>query len=495
MDDTYAHDMKGFLTLLVATFAALSVLAIGALSFFVSGATKETVDVGQQVKEEDDEHEMGIGSSIGSSSRSSAEYGNNTNFGVTITGAPATVKAAAPTSTTTTTTTVPTAAPTSTTTTTVPTAEVKVERHKRRVAPSWALPSEFRLSRGLFDPPLQSVGDPRQTSIPGMAILPRYQCAGEAYDSFMKQATAFVTNKTAPAPPGTKTNESLSLLTPHWGRRPAMAPPASPQNNTNTSTATTTKILFLGNSHTRQVAGALEWQYAEHIQSIRTLPMSSIGEGAHVETFQFDNDDDDDNNSKTGSSGGSTTTRTVSTTFMFNHPCIYSARWNQNIELIVQHPLDDFDAIVLGIFNPYSPSFDNTKQWTNVVNYTTTYPDQQINAKQPLLNIRAVAQAYTGPIVFVSPFSALHQPDFRTTVQWIRSQARTNLRAVNARRYITSIGGGECSSNAYKVAAPNPVISGSHRCMGNHGGLPDFVAWDVTEALYDVLLSMPSSKS
>lgn len=192
-------------------------------------------------------------------------------------------------------------------------------------------------------------------------------------------------------------------------------------------------------------------------------------------------------------------------TIIINHPIVYSPRWKQNLEenfLPLGTKLDDLDLIILGMFNIFSPRYSTSSLWTDIANYGRIFPAQQIN---PSLyhapELKHFARAYKGPIIWVSMLAAYnerHHVKFMQQIHDIRQQQnRTNLRSVHARQHVEAVGA-ECSirssqKDELKVGACVTNTShfdyaNGHRCMGDKGGEPDLVAWDVIEAIYDVLL-------
>jgi hypothetical protein len=77
-----------------------------------------------------------------------------------------------------------------------------------------------------------------------------------------------------------------------------------------------------------------------------------------------------------------------------------------------------------------------------------------------------------------------------------KQQKRTNLRSIHARQHVEAIGA-ECSKNSSLrgdrivgtcvTNTSHSEYANGHRCVGDKGGQADLVAWDVIEAIYDVL--------
>lgn len=307
--------------------------------------------------------------------------------------------------------------------------------------------SEFRLAR--LDHPKPELG---KGLVPydehGHFYSPRYQCAGKEYDAYMARAARMVEQRVQMTPKA------------KWGRRPLIAPPSA-QN-----------ILIMGNSHTRQVAVSLEWQYQDLLTSTSFETISMYYYRLSV---------------------GPTTLHVV-----YNHPCAHSARWKENLEEhVLQKPLTEFDAIVMGTLNPYSDRFNTTGLWVDATNYAQENPQQEIDlhAHPKGFKFPDLMSAYKGPLVFLSSFRRdqnwLYKRYWQQAQNATRtrtSEQRTNVRVVHSRAAIDAIGWGDCAHDSKPhVATCNATLKNKHMCMGDKGGIPDFVAWDLIEALYDVL--------
>ena len=115
------------------------------------------------------------------------------------------------------------------------------------------------------------------------------------------------------------------------------------------------------------------------------------------------------------------------------------------------------------------------------------HPNQQVNmtAYPKAFSFADLVNATAKPILSLSTFSLIQQPEHDETVRTIQQIGRSNLRAINARRYIDRLG--ECSSDWQTIIGNCTNQTNSHRCMGQKGGIPDLVAWDLVEAFHTVL--------
>jgi hypothetical protein len=330
------------------------------------------------------------------------------------------------------------------------------------------LPSEFRSCR-LMDPHPPVYGEKalnlKEATGRGFDKMHknifRYQCAGPIYDQYLQQHQfPFVLQK--------------HQLDPHWGTRPTIVPFSEKKLNRH--------ILVIGNSHTRQMIGSMLCQYHYHITSAQVLtPMPFQG---HAVRYQL--------------VGG------LTLTVIINHPLVYSPRWEKNLEeyyLPEGTKLDDLDMIIMGMFNHYRAAFSTSSLWTDIINYGKHFPEQQVN---PSLyhapQLKQFARAYKGPILWVSMLAAYNEKHHERMMKQMhdiqKQQKRTNLRSVHARQHVEAIGA-ECSKSSslqddgiVGTCATNTShfeYANGHRCVGDKGGQPDLVAWDVIEAIYDVL--------
>ncbi|CAB9518264.1 expressed unknown protein [Seminavis robusta] len=296
-----------------------------------------------------------------------------------------------------------------------------------------------------------------------------YQCSGKPYHQFAGLLEDLIL---------TESSSSLSL----WGKRDTLVP----LSNNNSTTNNGRTILFMGNSHTRQTVQALLCQYQDQIVSYQTLSEP----GAFVVEMQHN----------------------LTIYAACNSPFVASKSWYKTLEQrIVKRPLaTGVDAIVLGHFN--------TAQESVKTNYGQMMMQQHYNnntganfPKAPTMD--TVAAMYTGPVIWVGMYAQRNLPFHQQAVDYtLRNHhlSRSNLRAVYARRYIDKLIAAqlhehEQANNKKKLAVEECSIDGrtavgtcdtdptgtrfrdGHRCTGSRGGHPDLIAWDVVEALHNVL--------
>jgi hypothetical protein len=304
-----------------------------------------------------------------------------------------------------------------------------------------------------------------------------YQCSGQPYNDYMDSVWAQVIHAKHHADP-----------TSPWGKRPFPIPPGK-------------TILVMGNSHTPQVLTSLLCQHRDQIINAAELAPVPGKKNVAMTFFLRHN---------------------VIIHVLVNHPFVYSKRWHRTLALeFLKMPLFKLDAIVLGSFNALKESYKTSFQEVTL-RYQKEMPHHRVNFLQqeaPLM--QDVAQVYGGPLIWISMFAKYSQPyhekamtmisnlQFQNGTRRDRSvvvvdtrpihqhhlDKRNNLRAIYGRRYIDShLHGMECSSDSYDIVSTcltnrtsNKRYSDGHKCVGQHGGFPDLIAWDLIEALYDVL--------
>ena len=311
------------------------------------------------------------------------------------------------------------------------------------------LPQDLRICR-IDPPPILNTTPVVQKESLGIPLW--YQCTGEPYDDFMNKVFQLILERYQ------KDQKE------QWGRRPAILP-LSVHNKS---------ILIMGNSHTRQMAASLLCQYRDLIQDQKELVVMTDPRHVAV-SFQF--------------------IHNVTITVIANHPFVYSQQWVHNLERdILNHPLSDLDAIVLGKFNGYQQS-QNSTFLASTLEYQEQFPHQKIDfAHIPPPRIQEVASAYNGPLVWVGMFALYNEQRHQEALRMIRNlrkDGRTNLHSVDGRKYIKRLGD-ECSSNIGNMVSTCQTdrkawsYSNGHRCVGDKGGEPDLIAWDVVETLHEI---------
>jgi len=223
-----------------------------------------------------------------------------------------------------------------------------------------------------------------------------------------------------------------------------------------------------------------------------------------------------------------------------NHPALYSPRWQQNLQEIIDIPSLDpphVTAVVLGTFNLYRSKFSNAATWRLMKAYALQFPHHQVQLiDKPLvgqenynrgLSLSNLLAHYAGPVVWHSMLARsnekIHQPNLKLIQKLqdpkLGGERRTNVRSVYARQYQSPnlhdgnnnttdkssssfhtpnlLEDKECSTNGGKLVRDcqpfnanddQDTYHNGHKCMGKWGGQPDLVAWDIIEALWDVLL-------
>lgn len=183
---------------------------------------------------------------------------------------------------------------------------------------------------------------------------------------------------------------------------------------------------------------------------------------------------------------------------LINHPSVYSRRWRHNIENVIGKPIRKMDAIILGHLNEYDPIHKDAVLWKNVRIYGQKFPDYQIQEEEfpKGFHVHVLARAYAGNIVRLSMMALNKESSHNFALKQIKKHTaatnRTNLYAINARDHIVQLGGAECSSNnnsaigTCALKEDGSVYSSGHKCMGDKGGEPDMVAYDVVELLWQI---------
>jgi muramoyltetrapeptide carboxypeptidase LdcA involved in peptidoglycan recycling len=318
------------------------------------------------------------------------------------------------------------------------------------------------------------------------ALQVDYQCAGPLYEAFSDQMEDLVLELYT-----NSTQTSNQTSNPHkkhkkWGHRKRLVPAADRPRS----------ILMLGNSHTRQMVSTLLCQYADQIRSHRVL--FSVPNLTQVQEIVLDHN--------------------VTIYAATNCPLVYSTNWHKLLEQHALHkPLTSLDAIVLGRFNSYSES-----RGTNFVNFTKSYQEQYPEfdldfEHVPGPTVHDVAQVYDGPIIWVSMFASYGRRSHDNATAMIqqllsfdqegRRTRRGNLRSIHGRMFIEQLLDKqrtrnhtklpkkvqECATDTRRTVDTCVTNTSSyryrngHRCTGARGGHADLIAWEVVEALHDLL--------
>jgi len=269
-----------------------------------------------------------------------------------------------------------------------------------------------------------------------------YQCNGTAYDDFATQLLRYAENAT--------------LHSGSWGKTKLPLPDYS-------------SVLFIGNSHTRQIAYAFICQHGDQVVDFQY----------HDKTFK--------------KYSLSVTFQNNATIFVLNNsPVEISVEWEKRLEMIVSRPLASWDAIVLGQFNGASKLLKNTNFYKQMMNWSRSGDaDLQFGKVEPLDIIR-LSDSYHGPIIFATNFAvptgSAHDQIAETIETIKQKHNRTNLKFISSRGHIAALGGHECGTeNRLGVGVCVRQWAASHRCMGIAGAHPDLIAFDVQEALFNML--------
>lgn len=295
-------------------------------------------------------------------------------------------------------------------------------------------------------------------------VINSYRCAGDIYEQFADRLHQLV--------------ESEAKSSSTWGRRSEMVPMGSPQTNERA-------ILVMGNSHVRQITRAIMCQYRHQAVGKRHVFLDDLMEFS----FQFKGN------------------KALKIYTSFNDPITYSPDWKQALEApyALNRTLESLDAIIMGYFNELEGNM-GTNFAKNIIQQAKDHPELGIDTKK--LGIRLlpeVAGAYPGPIVYVGQFAKNFQFKYVKAERFQRDSNRTNIRTINARKYVNKLE----SMMSHKEKAKTPFyecvtdvqrdvgtcnldkksrrFANGHRCMGEKGGHPDLVAWDVIEALHEML--------
>lgn len=275
-----------------------------------------------------------------------------------------------------------------------------------------------------------------------------YQCAGPSYEHFSTRLMKLVSNP--------KTYGKNTTL---WGRRSLPLPP----NGT---------IMFFGNSHTRQVFQSLMCQYREEIVSATQLSkVDSKGNGVWDVRLQ----------------------QNITVFGVFNVYHVYSPKWVDLIEATINRSLASFNVIVLGKFNGFKESKGTS--FAKLMKTLTAGTDADFERSKPP-DVDAVANVYSGPILAVSMFAdhdVERTQNILEKIKAIQKGGRDNIVFIDGRAYVPWIG--ECATDKSDIVSScsKDFQSGKkrgkngHRCVGENGGHPDLVAWDVIEECYRLM--------
>jgi hypothetical protein len=267
-----------------------------------------------------------------------------------------------------------------------------------------------------------------------------YQCAGPQYDAFVAAMATYASNRTRHGN--------------RWGRRRFPVP----ENE---------RILFFGNSHTRQVVKAIACQQMKigHLESVNHLKAY----GGTI--FEFSNN--------------------ATIVSIANSWVPYSTKWMRLLERDLEMTIDSFDSIVMGFFNycgddnNFSREMEGISQEKKDVDCRNTPPPSVVD----------VRKRFRGPIAFVTMFDGSRDQDQREVEVLIENLQDSTVALIDARRH-SRVMHSECLSpkrfsvHDCREEQRDPeagAILMRHTCCGQLGGMADVVSWDVVEYLHEHL--------
>jgi hypothetical protein len=264
----------------------------------------------------------------------------------------------------------------------------------------------------------------------------RYQCAGPHYDDFITKLNVFCHEQV---------DQGIEPAT--WGN-PEFAPLQANQ-----------AILFLGNSHTRQLALAFLAERYDDMVTYDTLPVSEN----RINTkrrFDFH--------------------RNVTIFTITNSAIVHSPVWYDLVEQAIGRPLASLDALVLGLFNS-----------CNLDANTTFAKEMKEEAGISCMDREGpkfddVAAQYSGPLAMTTMFSthrAEYEHEAHAMVEALKVN-RSNVAYIYSRKHVEALGvecGARKTLKTEDCGYEEKARKDEHRCVGEKGGHPDLVAWDVRE--------------
>ena len=237
-----------------------------------------------------------------------------------------------------------------------------------------------------------------------------YQCSGEPYFNFTNKMYNMIRNKHIQNPGSM------------WGKRPWPIPlDVGMTANSNSNLAGSAALLFMGNSHARQVTNELLCQYQDKIVSNKVLFDETSMRKNVMMQFHLQNN------------------LTIYTAF--NVPHVYYAQLQKTFETMFRRPLQSLDAIVMGSFHSYETAAHSTFAGATM-KYQKKFPEQKIDFEHILPpNIKDIAKLYDGPIVYLSMFSSTNDrrkeySDALKVIQELEENERTlppSMRALSCK--------------------------------------------------------------
>lgn len=290
-----------------------------------------------------------------------------------------------------------------------------------------------------------------------------YVCRGKAYDIFADELQGLLRRHEA---------SLLKQKEPWWGKRNYPFP-------ANTTT------LVVGNSLTRQVMSMIPCQYGNVLQAWVDREANQT-KGVRKATFY-------EGNFVNGA-------RVFVVT---NHAMFYSPHWPRFLMDLIGGPKvwDSLDLMIVGNINDFQQAYktnfmdimrEQTKQWDGA-NFETVAPPQWSDFSRVFPPGR--------PMIGVSMMTdwTKDDADYRKMKKQLKKIVDEQLEygqnpysarpmaVVHGRKYVPELG--ECGSDTWTNVSEcieNPTL---HRCIGRKGGHPDLVAFDMVEAVHNVLSS------
>jgi hypothetical protein len=163
-----------------------------------------------------------------------------------------------------------------------------------------------------------------------------------------------------------------------------------------------------------------------------------------------------------------------------NSAIVHSPIWYDLVEEAIGRPMDSLDAVVLGLFN--SCRLDAK------TNYAKEMKQQEgiacLDYEGPKFD--DVAAHYAGPLAMTTMFS-IHRANLEQEAHAMVDALkvnRSNIEYIHSRKYIEAMGV-ECgAANSYHKEdcfEEGEARQKLHRCVGDKGGHPDLIAWEVRE--------------
>ena len=307
------------------------------------------------------------------------------------------------------------------------------------------------------------VGDDRDLRIP-------YFCEGPLYDAFGQAMRDFAEEKV-----------EKGEKPPHWGRREL--PPNS-------------KVLVFGQSHTRQVGMQLGMQHELPLPHTEVFDQHLSGKMARRLDLGHNR----------------------SLFVVANSYVAFSKDWKKLLERQIQFKMEDLDAVFVSVWNSCT-SYVQTTFAKEMLEWQENLEDVDC-AHIPGPTVSDIAEVYdgkfwpriipctsfelfafthtstfdnlAGPITFISMFARYRDDDIAVAKAEVEElqKRRDKVHYIDARQYINEMQM-ECGAEKQTSGGENPDCDHSktagdkyHRCIGELGGHPDMIAWDVNELVW-----------